>query len=488
MRRTLYKEIPWRDPADIYELISNGSGSFLLESGMIMPGFSRYSIIGADPFLIMQSKDDIITLHKMTEIDCVPMFPENGFKGNPLDVLDALLIHFQLLEDESGLPFRGGAIGYIGYDIGRHIENIPSIAKKEPDLPDMLLGFYDSAIILDHILEKAYLISTGLPYMEEDKAALYAKERLSMWEKKLGVEMRSIKEESKNGSAPVNIHFDFTQDEYCAAVQRIREYIYSGDVYIVNMTQRMVINNPPNPWSVYRKLREINPAPMGAYLNFDELQVVCASPERFLKVKGRKVETRPIKGTRPRGRNPKEDGLMKKELLRSEKDRAELLMITDLERNDLGRVCVPGTIKAAELCGLEEYPTVFHTVSIIEGELEKDKSLPDLLKAAFPGGSITGAPKIRAMEVIEELEPVRRGIYCGSIGYLGFDGQADLNIVIRSLIFHKDKAYLNAGGGITYDSDPLAEYLETLDKARALLRALGIEEPDGSYRLMEPKQ
>jgi para-aminobenzoate synthetase component 1 len=227
---------------------------------------------------------------------------------------------------------------------------------------------------------------------------------------------------------------------------------------------------------------------MAAYLNFEELQVVCASPERFLKVNGRKVETRPIKGTRPRGRNKEEDELMRKELLRSEKDRAELLMITDLERNDLGRVCLPGTIKAVELCGLEEYPTVFHTVSIVEGELEKDKSLVDLLKAVFPGGSITGAPKIRAMEIIEELEPVRRGIYCGSIGYLGFDGQADLNIVIRSLIYHKDKAYLNVGGGITYDSDPLAEYLETLDKARALLRALGITEFDGSYRLMEPKQ
>jgi para-aminobenzoate synthetase component 1 len=178
---------------------------------------------------------------------------------------------------------------------------------------------------------------------------------------------------------------------------------------------------------------------------------------------------------------------MRKELLNSDKDRAELFMITDLERNDLGRVCVPGSVKVVELYGLEEYPTVFHAVSIIEGILEEGKSIAGLLKAAFPGGSITGAPKIRAMEIIEELEPVRRGIYCGSIGYIGFDGQADLNIVIRSLIYHKGKAYLNVGGGITYDSNPLAEYLETLDKARALLRALGIAEPDGSYRLMEPK-
>ncbi|HEX3073658.1 MAG TPA: aminodeoxychorismate synthase component I [Ignavibacteriales bacterium] len=416
-----------------------------------------------------------------------PGFPKAFFKGNPLDVLDALLKHFQLPEDKHELPFRGGAVGYIGYDMGRQIETVPSIAKAEPDLPDMLLGFYDSAIVFDHLLEKAYIVSTGLPYMDEKKAIPYAQERMNKWEEKLNARINKA-EEPQDKIKPADIKFDFTQDNYCAAVQRIREHIYNGDVYIVNMTQRMTVSAPPDPWIVYRRLKENNPAPMAAYLNFENMQIVCASPERFLKVNGRNVETRPIKGTRPRGRNKDEDERMRKELLRSEKDRAELIMITDLERNDLGRVCVPGTVKAVELCGLEEYPTVFHTVSIVEGELEENKNIVDLIKAAFPGGSITGAPKIRAMEIIEELEPARRGVYCGSIGYIGFDGQADLNIVIRSLIFHNGKAYLNVGGGITYDSDPLAEYLETLDKARALLRALGIAEYDGTYSLIETRQ
>jgi para-aminobenzoate synthetase component 1 len=487
MRQVLYKEIPWRDPADMYELISTGNFSFLLESGMIMPGFSRYSILGTEPFLTLQSKDDDITINKLIDFDNPAGFSESRIKGNPLDILDALLKHFQLPEDEYELPFRGGAVGYIGYDMGRQIERIPSIAKAEPDLPDMLLGFYDTAVVLDHILEKAYIASTGLPFMDEEKAASYAQVRMNMWNEKINGGPHKIVE-TQAEVKPADIRLDFTQDEYCAAVQRIREYIYDGDVYIVNMTQRMTVENPPAPWNVYKRLRENNPAPMAAYLDFENMQIVCASPERFLKVNGRNVETRPIKGTRPRGRDAKEDDRMKKELLRSEKDRAELIMITDLERNDLGRVCVPGTVKAVELCGLEEYPTVFHTVSIVEGELEENKSIVDLIKAAFPGGSITGAPKIRAMEIIEELEPVRRGVYCGSIGYIGFDGQADLNIVIRSLIFHNKKAYLNVGGGITYDSDPLAEYMETLDKARALLRALGITEYDGTYSLIETLQ
>jgi para-aminobenzoate synthetase component 1 len=265
---------------------------------------------------------------------------------------------------------------------------------------------------------------------------------------------------------------NFSHEEYLEAVKDAREYICAGDIFQVNLSQRFEAELNISPYELYQRLRKINPAPFASYLNFDEVSVVSASPERFLKVQGDWVETRPIKGTRPRGKSVTEDKALAQELLSSAKDRAENVMIVDLERNDIGRVCRYGTVKVSELTSLEKYPTVFHLTSTVTGRLRPDKNRFDLLKATFPGGSITGAPKVRAMGIIDELEPTRRSIYTGSIGYLSFSGEMDLNIVIRTFLVKSGRAYFQVGGGIVYDSEPEAEYEETLDKARALIQAL----------------
>lgn len=267
---------------------------------------------------------------------------------------------------------------------------------------------------------------------------------------------------------------NFTHGEYIRAVETAREYITSGEIYQVNLSQRFEGHLTTHPCDLYQRLRTINPAPFAACLNCDDVTVLSASPERFLRLDGDRMETRPMKGTRPRGRSAAEDTALARDLQDSIKDRAENVMIVDLERNDLGKVCRFGTVYVSELCTLERYPTVFQLTSCVEGRLADGKNRIDLLEACFPGGSITGAPKIRAMEIIDELEPTRRGVYTGSVGYLSFSGQMDLNIVIRTILVKNGRVYLQAGGGIVYDSEPEAEYQETLHKASALFQALGL--------------
>ena len=265
---------------------------------------------------------------------------------------------------------------------------------------------------------------------------------------------------------------NFTHEEYLRAVAMAREYICAGDIFQVNLSQRFEADLNIPPYELYQRLRQINPAPFASYLNFDDVSIIGASPERFLKVSGDWVETRPVQGTRPRGKTEAEDKALAQELLSSMKDRAENIMIVDLERNDIGRVCRYGTVRVTETAVLETFPTVFHLTSTVVGRLSPGKGRVDLLKATFPGGSITGAPKIRAMEIIDELEPTRRSVYTGAIGYLSFDGGMDLNIVIRTILVKNGKAYFQVGGGIVYDSEPEAEYQETLDKGKALIQAL----------------
>jgi para-aminobenzoate synthetase component 1 len=273
---------------------------------------------------------------------------------------------------------------------------------------------------------------------------------------------------------PTSLKGGFTHQEYVTAVEKARQYIIDGDIFEVNLSQRFEAKLSITPYELYKRLRQINPAPFACYLGFDEVSVVSASPERFLRIRGDWVETRPIKGTRPRGKTPEEDEALAKELLGSAKDRAENIMIVDLERNDLGRVCRFGTVKVTELAILEVFPTVFHLTSTVVGRLREGKNGIDLLKASFPGGSITGAPKVRAMEIIDELEPTRRSVYTGNIGYLSFNGDIDLSIVIRTFLAKGRKAYFQVGGAVVYDSDPEVEYQETLDKARALVNAINM--------------
>ncbi|HBV96472.1 MAG TPA: aminodeoxychorismate synthase component I [Desulfotomaculum sp.] len=468
------------DTTALFNPVKDLPGSILLDSSMMVEGLARYSFIMADPFLVVTSRGSEIMLERRSGPgDCETEI----IKGNPLDTIGCLMKRYRMKEI-CQLPFFGGAAGFFAYDLGRQLEKIPQLALDDSGTPDCWLGFYDVVAVADHLEDCVYIASTGFPEEEPGRAARRARERLE-WLKDvvtgsynssiIAAGRVSSALAAREGDEAAGLTSDFNRESYCRVVERAREYIAAGDIFQVNLSQRFRLPRRGDPWEVYKCLKRINPAPMSAYLNCGDLRVVSSSMERFLKVTDRMVETRPIKGTRPRGGSPGEDALMRQALWNSDKDRAELVMIVDLERNDLSRVCVPGSVAVPELYRIEEYPTVFHLVSTVTGRLEEGRGTVDLLKASFPGGSITGAPKIRAMEIIEELEPVRRGLYCGSIGYLSFNGDADLNIVIRTLVFSGDSIYLQVGGGITIDSDPAAEYAETLDKARALVRALRLE-------------
>lgn len=455
---------------DLFEALDDGNTAFFLDSALVHERLGRYSFIGVDPFLLFSAKGHQCKIE-------MPGHKPRIVKGNPFKELGRLIDQYS---DSNPFAFPlsgGGAVGYFSYDLGRLIEKLPAWTTDDLQLPECRFAFYDGGVVLDHLQNKAYLVSTGLP-LRGDAARQRAKERLDYWRRMLTAlpkkqPARAERQERVRGK---NLQANFTREGYCRAVRNALDYIAAGDIYQVNISQRFTAQLLTEPWNLYRRLRFLSPAPFAAFLRFPEVTIASSSPERFILVENDYVETRPIKGTRPRGRTPAEDAALKKELIGSEKDRAELLMIVDLERNDLGRVCLTGTVETPELYCLETYATVYHLVATITGRLPGNKNVFDLLPAVFPGGSITGAPKIRSMEIIEELEPVRRGIYTGSLGYIDFAGRADLNIVIRTFVLKGKQAYFQVGGGIVADSQPELEYQETLDKAQALLGALGIKE------------
>jgi para-aminobenzoate synthetase component 1 len=440
--------------------------SFWLDSGMDTQKLGRYSFMGGDPFLVIKSRSDEITLIN----DRV----EEKRRGNPFDVLGEFLDEYKIESGELPVPFTGGAVGYFSYDLCHFIEKLPAKAIDDLDLPECYLAFYNAIVAFDHLENKTFLISTGFPERKEAKRRRRAESRLHELRNLvlLSPPPQRVKETTTNQG--ITLKANFSHEGYLEAVARARGYICAGDIFQVNLSQRFEAELNISPYELYKRLRKINPSPFASYLNFEGVNIVGASPERFLKVQGDLVETRPIKGTKPRGKTPEEDKVMAGDLLMSKKDRAENTMIVDLERNDLGRVCRYGTVKVTELAILETYPTVFHLTSTVTGQLREGKSRIDLLKASFPGGSITGAPKVRAMEIIDELEPTRRSVYTGSIGYLSFSGEMDINIVIRTFIVKDGRAYFQVGGAIVYDSEPEAEYIETLDKGKALIQALGL--------------
>ncbi len=453
---------------ELFELIKDNSYSFFLDSGMDPQKLGRYSFIGSNPFLVMSSRGSEITLVRGDE--------EEIQHGNPFDILNKLLKMYNLGHCSAPVPFPGGAVGYLSYDLCHFTERLPSTAIDDLKLPESYFAFYDVVLAFDHLEGRVYLIATGFPELEESRRLKRAKARLEEMKDWLHLIAGSFQLTANSQLVPENgeiaIRSNFTPEEYIKAVDRVRQYIAAGDVFQVNLSQRFEADLTVPPYELYRRLRQVNPAPFASYLNFNGVTVVSASPERFLKVRGDSVETRPVKGTRPRGHDPIEDAALAQELVHSIKDRAENVMIVDLERNDLGRVCRYGTVKVTELAILETFPTVFHLTSTVIGRLCQSKDVVGLLKATFPGGSITGAPKVRAMEIIDELEPTKRNAYTGSIGYLSFTGDLDINIVIRTFLIKEGKAYFQVGGGIIYDSDPEAEYLETMDKAKALIQAL----------------
>jgi para-aminobenzoate synthetase component 1 len=448
-----------------FEALASKPYSFWLDSGMDPHKLGRYSFMGSDPFLVMKSRGDEIMLIKDGQ--------EEKRRGNPFDILGELLEIYKIDSGELPVPFAGGAVGYLSYDLCHFIEKLPHKAVDDLNLPECYLGFYDVMVAFDNQENKTYIVSTGFPELEAGKRWRRAEVRGNELRNAILLSPPPRSSTESHNRKKITFRANFTHEGYLAAVARAREYIGAGDIFQVNLSQRFEAELDIHPYELYKRLRHINPAPFASYLNFAEVNIVGASPERFLKVQGNLVETRPIKGTKPRGKTPEEDKELAAALLASKKDRAENIMIVDLERNDLGRVCRYGTVRVTELAILETYATVFHLTSTVSGQLSQGKGCIELLKATFPGGSITGAPKVRAMEIIDELEPTRRNVYTGSIGYIGFNGDMDLNIVIRTIIVKDGKAYFQVGGAIVYDSKPEAEYTETLDKGQALMRALG---------------
>jgi para-aminobenzoate synthetase component 1 len=450
-------------PHDAFELFKDNRFCFFLDSGMDPHKLGRYSFIGSDPFAVFRSRGNKITVTQKGQTEEI--------HGNPFNELNHLLNIYSLDSRPSPMPFTGGIVGYFGYDLCHFIEKLPSTTIDDLELPECYLGFYDRVLAFDNLQCQAYIISTGFPELDESSRKRRAAQRLVELKNRLAKAPSTTGEEVPLNK-PTMLKGNFNHQEYLSTVEKARQYIIAGDIFEVNLSQRFEAELTISPYQLYHRLRHINQAPFACYLGFDEVAVASASPERFLCLGGHQVETRPIKGTRPRGKTQQGDDALANELLKSSKDRAENMMIVDLERNDLGRVCRYGSVRVSELAILEVYPTVFHLTSTIVGSLRDEKNGIDLLKATFPGGSVTGAPKVRSMEIIDELEPTRRSVYTGSIGYLGFNGDLDLNIAIRTILVKDGKAYFQVGGAITYDSVPEVEYQETLDKASALADAL----------------
>ncbi|SUY47638.1 para-aminobenzoate synthase component I [Clostridium putrefaciens] len=437
------------DAFDIYSVFKDDKTVTILDSGMGDENLGRYSFIGLNSFATFKYENNICFINK------------KRFNGEPFEELSKLINRYRI-ENNTGLPYVVGAMGYLSYDIVRTIEDIPGMNVEEMKVPDCYFYFYDNAVIVDNIKKKTYITSLGILKSKQDSVNQL---------KEIILKGHKIEYKELNESYTKFIS-NFGKDEYMDTVERVRQYIRNGDIYITNLTQRFCCETKKEPYDIYKDLRHINPAPFAAFMNIEDFSLVSSSPERFLKIMNNIVQTRPIKGTRPRGKDEEEDFKNRQELIDSQKDKSELLMIVDLERNDLSKVCKPYSVKVTELFKLEEYSTVFHLVSTIMGELKDKYTSMDCIKECFPGGSITGAPKVRSMEIIEELENTKRNIYTGCIGYLGFDGNVDLSIVIRTILMKDGKAYLGVGGGVTWESKKEEEYDETLDKARALMKVL----------------
>lgn len=458
----LVSEFPYRDPSEIFSYFSADEGAVFLDSAQLRAHCGRYSFIAWDPFQMLSSKNGVLN--------------KNGaiFVGDPFEVLRKELSVFSQ-ETLPGLPpFQGGAAGYLGYELAQHLERVPLAPVDDMQFPDLALGFYDLVLGFDLEQKRAWVFSTGFPQQAKLQRQERAQQRLAQALQQLENFAAQVPPAVARTKNKMTACSDFSPQAYQEQVQKVRSYILAGDIFEANLSQRFCAHSLLGPpFDLYRRLRKINPAPFAAYFNMAGTIIASASPERFIKLAAGLVETRPIKGTRPRGKSVDEDERLAQELLSSEKDRAENVMIVDLLRNDLSRVCAAHSVKVPQLCGLESYPTVHHLVSVVTGKLQQNYQAIDLLKAAFPGGSITGAPKLRAMEIIAELEPTQRGPYCGSMAYFGFDGNMDSSILIRTFCIKNNKVSFQAGGAIVVDSDPQQEQEEVLTKARALLQALG---------------
>jgi para-aminobenzoate synthetase component 1 len=452
-----YREISAREPLEVARKLKHHAHLAFLDSGKDPEGLGRYSYVAADPFGVFHV------------IHGVAYWNGSALDEPPFEALRGVLSRYQRPAHAELPPFQTGAIGFLSYEAARLIETVPGMVPPDEHMPDIEFGFYDVVFAHDHAENRSFVLSSGFPEQDTSSCDKRADERIS-W-------LLSVLDEPtpNDGVNPVidEWRFDMDRTRFESSVSGTIERILNGDLFQANLAQRFVTAIPDNfdPLAFYANLRSMSPSTFGAYLSFGDVILASNSPERFLTLKDRHIEARPIKGTAPRGATAIEDAKLAQGLKESMKDRAENTMIVDLLRNDLSRVAEPHSVKVPVLCGLETYASMHHLVSVVEATLTKTRDGVDLIKAAFPCGSISGAPKIKAMEVISDVEATPRGVYCGSIGYIGVDGSMDLSVAIRTVSFSPSAAQFHAGGGITALSHPSAEYEETLVKAERIFRA-----------------
>jgi len=447
-------------PGELIDGLARQPGPVMLDSSALDVRYGRYSVLACGPADVVTVRDGRVT--------CAGGAEPAG--ASVIDRLRTALGRYRSAAP-APLPYGPGWIGFVGYEFGRHLERLPGRAGRDTSLPDLHLAFYDATAVYDAVEKRWTLQWLDRPESAPARSALREVLRSGAGS---GAPAAPADGASAAALPAVQAASNFAPDAYRRAVARCVEYIAAGDIFQVNLSQRLTVADAPPPVEIYKVLRHRNPAWYSALLLLGPAAVLSSSPELFLRVRRGKVLTRPIKGTRPRTGDARADADAAAELVASEKDNAELAMIVDLLRNDLGRVCRFGTVRVPNRRELETHPTVFHLVGSVVGELRDGADIVDVLAGTFPGGSITGAPKIRAMEIIDELEPVARGPYTGSIGWIGADGDAELNIVIRTVVWDAGAAHVQVGGGIVADSTPEGEYQETLHKARALLEAMAM--------------
>jgi len=469
-----------------FELLRERPYAFLLDSAREAAGHGRWSFMGADPVAVLAAKRVGPDAPRLARIAI--SWPGGGpdgrpradreLIGDPLAELRRLLAEHAPTLARSPMPLLGGAVGYVGYEAGHFVERLPDRGRDDLGQPDLLFALHDLVLGHDAASGETYLSTIGRGAGEREAGAA-ARRRRDAWLALLDHASPAARPRpAADAPRPLEVSAHFDRPGYAAAVETCKRHIERGDAFEICLTHRREAAFEGDPLELYERLREVSPSPYAAYLALPSAQVICSSPECFLRMDADgRVESRPIKGTRPRGETPALDQALASELAQSPKDRAENLMIVDLVRNDLGRVCRIGSVHVPDLTRVEQHPTLFQLTSTIAGRLEPGRDALDLVRAAFPGGSMTGAPKIAAMKIIDALEPVKRGIYSGSIGYLDYGGALSLNIVIRTIVVRGGRAYWNVGGAIVADSDPFDEYDETLDKAYALERALRLTQP-----------
>ncbi len=454
-------------PISIFKKVCHQENTYLLESVEGGENLARYSFIGLEPFLryYFTGGTGII---------------EDGegqvqITGEPLDLLKDIMDRYQAPKID-GLPrFYGGAVGYFGYDLVRYVEKLPSTTTIDLDLPDCHFILTRLVLIFDHVKHKVKIVVNTEPGSDPTGAYYHALSHINSVKKLIGQPQVPVSAAAPT-AAPNGFVSNMTKEEFIKKVEMAKEYIKAGDIFQVVLSQRLKMPLQGDPFDIYRTLRTVNPAPYLYYLNFGGTVIIGSSPEMLIRVEDGVIQTRPIAGTRPRSRTPAEDLALEKELLADEKEKAEHVMLVDLGRNDLGRVCNYGSIEISGFMEIERYSHVMHIVSTVSGQLQPGVSSFDALKACFPAGTVSGAPKVRAMEIIEELEPTRRGVYAGAIGYFAFTGNMDTCITIRTILVHQGMTYVQAGAGIVADSQPEREYDETINKAKALMETLMLKE------------